>query len=399
MIQLSSKAKQAFAIGSLCSMAYLAVYVARNVLGSVSPQMIEQGLFTESEIGSLSSIYFITYAVGQLINGIIGNKVKGKYMISFGLILAGLCNAVFSVCAGIPAARTAAYAMTGFALAMIYAPMTKIVAENTDPVYTHRCCLGYTFASFLASPCAGVLAALLVWQGVFAASSAMLLLMGTLCFTVFTLMERRGLVTYGKYDLPKESGGSIQTLIRRQIIRFTLVSMLTGIVRTTVVFWLPTFISQYLSFSPKNAALIYTVSTFAICTSAFIAIFLYERLKRNMDLTLLIAFSASALFFLLVYLVHLPALCIVFMILAIISANCASTMLWSIYCPRLRDTGMVSGATGFLDFASYVAAAVSSTLFSNAVEDIGWGPLILVWCALMAVGVIVALPRKKAANS
>ena len=66
-------------------------------------------------------------------------------------------------------------------------------------------------------------------------------------------------------------------------------------------------------------------------------------------------------------------------------------MLWSVYCPSLKDTGIVSGATGFLDFMSYMAAAASSTIFANSVSTIGWGNLILVWMALMLVGVATAL--------
>ncbi len=51
---------------------YLAVYVARNALSAASPQMIEAGVFTTEQIGTLSSSYFIVYAVGQLINGAVG---------------------------------------------------------------------------------------------------------------------------------------------------------------------------------------------------------------------------------------------------------------------------------------------------------------------------------------
>lgn len=399
MFKLSSQAKHAAQIALLCSTAYLAVYLARNILGSVSPQMIVLGLFSETQIGTLSSVYFITYAIGQLVNGLIGNRIKAKYMISAGLALAGISNALFALFAGQHAASIVFYGVTGFALAMIYAPMTKLVSENTDPIYTPRCALGYTFASYLGSPFAGLLAAVLAWQGVFAASSAILILMGIVCFLCFSSMERTGIVTYGKYDQPKQTGGGIALLVRHRIIRFTLVAMLTGVVRTTVVFWLPTFIAQYLNFSPKEAALLYTVSSFAICTAAFISIFLYERLNRNIDRSLLLFFSTSALSFLLVYLVRAPYLCIALLVLAIIASNCASTMLWSIYCPSLRDTGMVSGATGFLDFSSYIAAAVSSSLFSNAVTDIGWGPLILVWCGLMALGVFIFLPRRKHART
>ena len=77
------------------------------------------------------------------------------------------------------------------------------------------------------------------------------------------------------------------------------------------------------------------------------------------------------------------------------ASNAASSMLWSTYCPSLKDTGMVSSATGFLDFVSYMAASISSTLFANAVTTIGWGNLILVWCGLMLFGLIMFLPFSK----
>ena len=82
-----TKIRNAILIGSLCSVSYLAVYVARNILSAATPQMVEYGGFTNEYIGSVSSIYFIFYAVGQLINGAIGDKIKARYMISFGLIL------------------------------------------------------------------------------------------------------------------------------------------------------------------------------------------------------------------------------------------------------------------------------------------------------------------------
>ena len=58
---------------------------------------------------------------------------------------------------------------------------------------------------------------------------------------------------------------------------------------------------------------------------------------------------------------------------------------------------MVSGATGYLDFVSYIAASVSSTLFANAVTGIGWSGLILIWFGLMAFGVCISLPGRKEA--
>jgi sugar phosphate permease len=386
--------KRAILIGTICSVSYLGVYIARNILGAVTPQMISSGVSTTESIGTLSSIYFITYAVGQLINGIIGDRISPKYMISLGLILAGISNIVFTLTANNILSAYIACGFTGFFLSMIYAPMVRVVAENTEPVYATRCSLGLTFASFLGSPLAGLLAAVMVWQSVFASSSAILLLMGFLCILIFTVFEKKGIVSYNHIKQQKQSGNGIRVLIRHRIIRFTLISILTGVVRTTVVFWLPTYISQYLGFSTESSALIFTAATFVISLTSFVAVMLYEALGRNMDKTILIGFTSATVCFLAVFFIKQPVLNIIFMVLAIMSSNCASSMMWNRYCPSLRETGMVSTATGYLDFVSYMAASAASSLFANAVADIGWGNLILVWFGLMALGILVALPAK-----
>lgn len=398
-MRISEAGKKAIMIGSLCSLSYLAVYVARNMLGAISPQIIADGVFTTEMIGRMSSIYFIAYAIGQLINGFLGEKIKASHMISMGLILAGTATTLFSVLFHNLTASYVSYGLTGFFLSMIYAPMTKVVAENTEPLYAPRCSLGYTFASFFGSPLAGLLAAILMWQQAIAITGGVLIIMGAVSFAGFLIMERKGIVRYGTYTHPKTAAGGLRILIQHQIIKFTLVSAITGVVRTTVVFWLPTYIVQYLGFSPKDSALIFSVATFFISMTVVLTSVLYEWLHRDLDLVVLVAFVSASICFLLVFFVKAPLPNVIIMVLAILSANIASSIMWIRYCPGLRDTGMVSTATGFLDFVSYMAASAASTLFANAVTNIGWAKLILVWFGLMVVGVLVALPRKKEQES
>ena len=394
MLKINEKARVAIYIGTLCSVSYLAVYFARHILGAVTPQMTEVGGFTESYIGKLESAYLLCYAFGQLINGAIGDKIKAKYMISAGLFLSGITSFIFTCVSDIPLAATVVYGLTGFFLSMIYGPMTKVVAENTEPLYATRCSLGYTFASFFGTPLAGVAATYLIWSNVFRISGLILTVMAILCFLFFIYFERIGIVKYGQYKAEKSKKGSLKVLIKHQIIKFSLIAILTGIVRTTVMFWFPTYISQYLDIPHEKATMIFTVASFVISSTAFIAIFIYERLKGNMDLTVLIMFSASTIFFTAVYFIKIPTINIVLMVLAIMSASAAATMLYSRYCPSLRDTGMVSGVTGFLDFLSYTAASATSTFFASAISKIGWKNLIIIWASLMFVGVIVSLPYR-----
>ena len=396
-MEVSKKTKilQAVSIGSLSSILYLFVYVVRNALSAIAPQMIEDQIFTTEVVGKMSSVFFICYAIGQLINGILGDKIKARNMICVGLWLSGISHFLIVYVTDNAFYACLLYGVTGFFLSMIYAPMTKVIAENVDLVYAERCTLGLTFASLFGSPLAGVLATVFDWKLVFGISSGFLFIMGIVGFVFYLRYERKGVIVYNRFAAAAKESGSVKVLFERRIVKFTIVAILTGIIRTSVVFWLPTYISQYLEFSPAKATMIFSVATIFISASAFIAMFMYERLRRNMDLTWFIVFTLSAVSFLGAYLIKQPVLNIIFMISAILFANCASNLLWSVYCPGLRDTGMVSAATGFLNFTSYMAASISNIIFGNAVSVVGWGNLILIWFILMAVGVANMIPFRK----
>lgn len=395
MLIKSEQAKNAVLIGTLCSISYLAVYFARNTLGAVKQTMINEGDFTFEQTGMFSSLFFMAYAIGQLINGYIGDKIKAKYMISLGLTFAGISNIIFANTGASYPVASVAYCLTGFFLSMIYGPMTKVVSENTEPLHATRCSLGYTLASFLGSPMAGFIAIFLSWQGTFAVSSTSLIVMGIICFSVFLIFEKKGIVKYGRYQKPQNNGGSIKILIKHHIVKFTLISVITGVIRTTVIDLLTTYYSQYHNYDDKTAKLTFTITTLIITTTSFIAVFIYEKMGRNIHRSVLMFFSFAAIFFLLVFFIKSPILNIVFLVLAIMSSNAVATMLWSVYCPSLRNTGMISSATGFLDFMSYMSAAASSALFAWLLSPIGWQGLILIWFGLMVAGIFACLPYKK----
>lgn len=403
-MKLSRNAKNAVIIGALCSVAYLAVYIARNMLSAVTPEILEAGLLTKEFLGTLSSAYFIFYAIGQLINGIIGDRIKAVYMISIGLFMAGVTGFLFPILISSGVWLVILYGMTGFFLSMIYAPMTRVVAESTEPIHAVRCSLGYTFASFFGSPVAGICAAAFVWQSAFNVSSLSLVVMAVVCYILFVVFEKRGIVKYGTAKAvggsnaaPAGLGEKAGVLVHHDILRYSAVSILTGIVRTAVLFWMPTYFNEYLGYSPEEAALIFTVATLVISSNSFIAVWLYERLGRRQYPSLLILFGVSLLAFVLTFLVKSPVANIVFLVLALIGSNGASSILWSVYCPSLTDTGMVSSATGFLDFLSYMAAAIATAVFGNIVSYVGWDNLILIWTALALLGVAVSVTYGKRA--
>lgn len=393
-MKLSKNAKNAFLLGTLCSVAYLSVYFARNILSAVSEQMKKTGDFNDESIGFLFAAFSIFYACGQLINGWLGDKLKARYMMSLGLLLSAITNAVYPFIAHLEFLSIAVYGLTGFFLSFIYGPMTKVVSENTEPIHAVRCSLGYTFSSFFGSPLAGVVAMLASWQWAFGISSISLIVMATVCFISFLMLEKRGIVKYNQF---KSSDGvekaGVKVLIKEhQLIKFSIVSMITGIIRTSLVGFFTLYFAAHLSYNETEAAGIFSITTIAISAAAFISIFVYERIGRNMNLSLILWFALAALGFGSLIFIHNKIANIIVLVISVLASNAAATVLWSIYCPSLYKTGMVSTITGFLDFLSYMAAAAASIIFPMLVVDDDWTYVIVASFILMLVGLIISLP-------
>ena len=67
-------------------------YVCRLSLNVVKKPLVDGGVFTPSELGSIGAALFASYAVGKLVNGILADHVNVRVFVSLGLLASGLIN-------------------------------------------------------------------------------------------------------------------------------------------------------------------------------------------------------------------------------------------------------------------------------------------------------------------
>lgn len=67
-------------------------YVCRLSMNVIRKPMVEDGIFTETEIGVIGSCLFFTYAIGKLCNGFIADRANVKRLMSTGLLISALIN-------------------------------------------------------------------------------------------------------------------------------------------------------------------------------------------------------------------------------------------------------------------------------------------------------------------
>lgn len=76
------------------TLGYGMYYVCRLSMNVIRKPMVEDGLFTETEIGIIGSCLFFTYAIGKFCNGFIADRANVKRLMSTGLLVSAIINLV-----------------------------------------------------------------------------------------------------------------------------------------------------------------------------------------------------------------------------------------------------------------------------------------------------------------
>ena len=397
---MDKNTQKAWRIGSFCIATYLASYVTRNILSVSTPEMIKEAFFTKEYTGLLSSICFIFYAAGQLINGFIGDRVHPKYMIIMGLGISSVSTFVIPIFDN-RILHFTAFALIGFGLSMLRGPLMKVISENTAATHARMICTLFSMAGFAGPLIASILSIFFKWRAVFTATGVISVIITVLAVAAITTLEKRGEIKFvPKYD--KGIAGILNVFKLEDFIFYMLISSIGEIAGSSITFWIPTYTTEHLGFSNDAASTIYSVVSFSTLFTPFITLLIYEKLIRNGIKLALVMYVISAVFFIAVRFIAAPVLNVSMLIIAKMAAAAASSIVWSAYIPGLARSGKVSSANGVIDAAGYAMASLANVLFSTFVGRLGWGGIVNMWYIIMLIGAAVSfikLTMKKKQNA
>jgi OPA family glycerol-3-phosphate transporter-like MFS transporter len=378
--------KKALSVGAVCISTYLVNYYLRNILSVMTPQMLETGLFDKDYVGLLSSTYMLLYALGQLINGFLGDRMSPKKMVLIGILSAGVACSVFPLMPVQPL-QMLCFAVFGFALSMVRGPLMKIIAENTKPNHARTICVFFSFASFAGPLIASVFAMLNNWTWAFAAAGATALVVAVIMYTVLTAMEKKGLLTY-----KTTKGQGLRSLLDvfkiEKFVFYMVIACLVEIGAASISFWIPTYLTENLGFDNNTANLIFSGISTARSLMPFAALIIFRSINEKDVPMMRTAFAASAIMFCGMLFTDNVVLSLVLLVAALLAMSCSSALLWSIYIPGLGKTGKVSSVNGVLDCTGYAAAAAANILFAKVMTACGWNAVFMLWASIGIIGVI-----------
>ncbi len=182
-------------IGSFSFLAYAGCYLGKNILSAVMPQMVQETVVSRDQLGMMGSALLLSYGIGQLFNGLIGDRFQTKSMVAGGLVIAGITVLAFPYC---PASRgsMALWGLCGFACSMLWGPISKLAGEHASPKAGKIILTFMTIASVVGTAATYLLAVLSTigqnWRIGFFGAGALLLLSAIAWWVAIDFLTRRG---------------------------------------------------------------------------------------------------------------------------------------------------------------------------------------------------------------
>lgn len=105
-------------------------------------EMIASGILKKESAGMIGTSLFFTYGVGQLVSGYLGDKIRPEKLIACGLFVTALCNVLMPFTAEV-ALLCVIWGINGFAQALLWPPMVKLMSEYLSEKITGEACFAY----------------------------------------------------------------------------------------------------------------------------------------------------------------------------------------------------------------------------------------------------------------
>lgn len=425
----------------LCTVCYFISYVTRINYGAVILEIERAEGISKMAASMAVTGSFITYGAGQLISGWMGDHMKPALLIFSGLLVSGLMNVLVPVCAR-PELILVFWCINGFAQALMWPPMVKIMSAYLNEEQYKKGCVRVTWGSSVGTIAVYLLAPVcIMWKGW--KSLFFLCACAAFCFAFvwlrgITALERRfgrGPVWAGGKSASgeKESGGpekngfgpltekgreaqapedkdgrgAGRVSLWKQgtavlLAAIMLAIVMQGTLRDGITTWMPSYVSETYGLDSSSSILSgVLLPIFSIICLELTSI-LNRKLIRNELACAGAVFGAGFCGALLLAL--LPSFRAGLSIfLAALITGCmygVNVILVSMIPPYFKKSGNVSTVSGLLNSCTYVGSAVSSYGIAFLAQQSGWQRVIWLWAgaAFLGTGICLGCARRWKVN-
>lgn len=381
--------KQVTKLILLFACTYMVSYLTRINYGTIISAMVTQTGFTKDSLSMALTGSFITYGAGQIVSGIMGDRISPKKLVACGLAVTILMNILLPFC-GNPWLMCAVWCVNGFAQSFMWPPivrlMSTLLSEHDYQMASVRVSWGSSVGTILLYLLSPLILTVLPWKWVF-----WLCAIGGGAMLLIWLRTAPDIPVYVK---PKSNGTQMQKrvgIFSPLVIAIMVAIALQGMLRDGVTTWMPSYISETYYLSNGVSILSGVLLPLFGIASFYVASRIYGgKLKSPVTCSGIIfavgSLAALGLFFL------NGASAVGSVMLSALLTGCMHGVNLLLICmvpPFFKSQGNVSTVSGVLNACTYVGSAVSTYGIARLSGSIGWRNTVFVWFLIAFAGTTV----------
>lgn len=382
----------------LCTAVYFTSYVSRINLAAVMVELIQAG-FTEKHVAALAlTLCSVTYGIGQVLSGWMGDRFKPQNIILLGFVLTASMNLSVTFLHN-PSLLPVLWAVNGFAQACMWPPLVSILSAQLSQEHYSRACVwvsqGSAFGTIFVYACSPLLLRLGSFRTVFGFSGVAAVIMAIIWKFFFEHWFGKESLITSKSDSTAACTAT-EPFSRHAFVLMVLVMVsiiLQGALRDGVTNWMPTFVSENFGLDSSSAILTgVLLPVFQLpCTEA--AAWLQRKRLHNEVTAAGVIFTLGAISSVLLFVFMNRSVLVTALLMALL-VGCmhgVNFMLISLSPRQFRRFGHVSLISGTLNSCTYIGSALSTYGFALLSESMGWQGTSLLWAGIAATGAVVCL--------
>ena len=378
---------------------YASFYLCRVNISIAMPKIMEEFALTKTDMGLVLSSLFLFYAIGQFINGQLGDKLNSRRIVTLGLLSSAVLNIIFGFTGGILGLMIVIWGLNGYFQSMGWAPTVKAMA-NWFPSRVRgkisgrlgTCyILGGAFSWFLA----GTIAQYFNWRFTFWVPSIFCIFIAIHWF----IRARNAPEEVGLPSLEEQEKGIENNEVRKDAhigFRNTLKTTLLNprvwfaafglfglnIVRYGFMSWAPTFMFEEQGATISVAA--YKALAFPIAggLGAIFAGWASDRIFKNrrapVAFIMLILLAIFCYLFKICPLNNSAASLIILLLIGFFTFG-PHILLVAAIPADLGSRKAASSVTGFIDAMGYLGASLTGVGTGYLIEKFGWNAGFYFW--------------------
>lgn len=393
-MQIINDKKQVNSLIILFTLTYMISYITRINYGAIISEMERSTSLSRSLLSMALTGSFITYGIGQVISGILGDRISPKKLVSIGFIITITMNIAIPIFVN-PYMMLVIWCINGFAQSMMWPPLVKLMtALLSDKDYNNaslKVSWGSSFGTIFVYLLSPLLISVAGWKSVFVFSA----LMGLVMLVVWNRFAYD--VDVVKSDKKISSKGGNNSIFTGVMICVMLSIILQGMLRDGVTTWMPTYISETYNLSSIISILTGVILPLFSILSFQLASKLYTKKLTNPLTCSGVFFAFGALSALVLYLFNgknaaLSVLLSAFLTGCMHGVNLILICMVPVF---FKKYGNVSTVSGIINCCTYIGSASSSYGMALLSESLGWNFTLLSWFVIALGGTVLCFAAAK----